>query len=125
MKLIIAGSRNISLSVEELDVVITDNFYNSGNSDNISNDQTIDEIVCGGATGMDTSGEQWGKSKNIKITYFIPDWSVGKAAGHIRNRKMGDYADQALVIHNNSPGSVGMVSYMKSLKKPCVEIIKT
>lgn len=115
VKLIIAGSRDISLTPEELDVIIGEHFDVS----------TIDEIVCGGARGMDTSGENWAKSKNLRIKYFIPDWSKGKAAGHIRNRQMGDYTDQALVIHNNSAGSLGMVSYMSTIKKPCIEIVKS
>ena len=108
MKLIIAGSRTISMSVEELDSVIS--------SFDIKD---ITEVVSGNANGMDKSGEQWAKSKNIPIKIFKPDWSIGKAAGHIRNRDMGDYADCALVVYNGSSGSQGMIDYMNKLKKPC------
>ena len=114
MKLIIAGSRDICLSIEELDTLIRKHFDVS----------QIEEIVSGCAKGIDTSGILWANERGITIKKFIPDWSVGKAAGHIRNRKMGDYADQAIVIYNGSNGSQGMIDYMTKLKKPCVVILK-
>lgn len=112
MKLIIAGSRDISLSVEELNELIEKNFEVS----------EITEIVSGCAKGVDTSGIQWAEKYKVKVSRFIPDWSIGKSAGHVRNRKMGDYTDQAIVIYNGSNGSQGMIDYMKLLKKPCVVI---
>lgn len=114
MKLIIAGSRDIILNIDDLDVLIKKNFEIT----------TITEIVSGCAKGIDTVGIQWAIKNNITIKKFIPDWSVGKGAGHIRNRQMGDYADQALVIYNGSRGSQSMIDYMKKLNKPCV-VIKT
>jgi hypothetical protein len=114
MKLIIAGSREISLSVDELDELMKKHFEVS----------EITEVVSGCAKGMDTSGIQWANKYNIPIKKFVPDWSMGKAAGHIRNREMGDYADQAIVVYNGSNGSQGMIDYMQKLKKPCVVINK-
>lgn len=108
MKLIIAGSRTICMSIEELDSLMS--------SFNIKD---ITEVVSGNANGMDKSGEQWAVKNNIPIKLFLPDWSLGKAAGHIRNRQMGDYADIALVVYNGSSGSQGMIDYMNKLKKPC------
>lgn len=112
MKLIIAGSRDVSLTVEELDSLIQKHFDVS----------IIKEIVTGCAKGVDTTGIWWADKHDIPIKKFIPDWSVGKAAGHIRNREMGDYADQAIVVYNGSNGSQGMIDYMKKLKKPCIVI---
>ncbi len=112
MKLIIAGSREIQFSVDELDKLIKLHFDIS----------QIEEIVSGCAKGIDTTGIQWATKYNIPIKKFIPDWSLGKASGHIRNRQMGDYADQAIVIYNGSKGSQGMIDYMQKLKKPCIVI---
>jgi hypothetical protein len=113
MKLIIAGSRDIVLTVDELDELIKKHF----------NVQDIEEVVTGCAKGVDTTGIWWADKYNIPIKKFIPDWSLGRAAGHIRNRQMGDYADQAIVVYNGSNGSQGMIDYMKKLKKPCVVIL--
>jgi len=112
MKLIIAGSRTITLTVEELDILINDNFDKN----------LITEIVSGCAKGVDTVGIQWANLHGILIKKFIPDWSIGKAAGHIRNREMGNYADAAIVIHNGSPGSLGMINCMNKLNKKCVSV---
>ncbi len=116
MKLIIAGSRTLDkLTVSELEFIIS--------SFNIKD---ITEIVSGHAKGIDQLGEQWAVKNNIPVKIFKPDWSLGgRAAGHIRNRQMGDYADIALVVYNGSNGSQGMIDYMNKLKKPCfVHLIK-
>jgi len=112
MKLLISGSRDIVLSVEELDTIIN-NIYNVDN---------ITEIVSGCAKGIDNTGIEWALKNKIPIKKFIPDWSVGIAAGHIRNRLMGDYTDEAIVIHNGSNGSNGMIKYLDKIKKKCVII---
>jgi hypothetical protein len=112
MKLIIAGSRDISISVEELDVIIRKHFEIS----------QITEVVTGFAKGVDTTGIWWADKYDIPIKKFIPDWSLGRSAGHQRNREMGDYADQAIVVYNGSKGSQGMIDYMNKLKKPCVVV---
>jgi hypothetical protein len=115
MKLIIAGSRDILIPVSELDTLIQNNF----SPEDINN---IDEVVSGNAVGMDTVGIMWAAKHKIPVKKFIPDWTKGRSAGHIRNREMGDYADQAIVVYNGSNGSQGMIDYMCKLKKPCVVI---
>jgi hypothetical protein len=112
MKLIIAGSRDINITVEELDELIRENFTD------------VNEVVSGLAIGMDTVGVKWAKKNGIKVSGFKPDWSIGRAAGHIRNRQMGDYADEALVVYNGSKGSQGMIDYMSLLEKRCIVIRK-
>ena len=114
MKLIIAGSRDIIISVDELDTIIKTNF----------NLTEIKEVVSGCAKGIDNLGIQWANKNKIPVKRFPANWELGKGAGHIRNRQMGDYADQALVVYNGSKGSQGMIDYMKKLNKPCV-VIKT
>lgn len=113
MKVIIAGSRDITeISIQE--IVDMSGFQ-------------ITEIVCGKARGVDTLGEEWAVKNGIPVTLFPADWdkyrgAKGKnPAGIIRNKKMADYADSAIVIHNGSPGSLNMIFEMKQRKKPVYE----
>ncbi len=100
MKTIIAGSRGM------------DN-YDFIKSTIIESGFEITEVVSGGARGVDRLGERYAKEVGIPIKQFIPDWDgLGKKAGHVRNREMGDYADALIVvIIDDSKGSVGMYEY--------------
>ena len=77
----------------------------------------ITEVVSGGAIGSDKLGEQHANENNIPIKRFVPDWKgLGKKAGFVRNKQMGDYAKE----HNGmlvafwdrqSKGTKGMIDY--------------
>jgi hypothetical protein len=117
MKLIIAGSRHINLNsddllncIEELDI------YELGD---------ITEVVSGGASGIDASGEQLARDYCTPITRFIPKWEeFGKAAGPIRNRQMAEYADALLLIWDGkSRGSYSILCEMNKLHKPIYTVI--
>ena len=111
MKVIVAGGRDFNdykLLKETLD-----NFQQEyGN---------ITEVVSGGAIGVDKLGEQYANENNIPIKRFVPDWEgLGKKAGHVRNRLMGDYAKE----HNgmlvafwdkHSRGTKGMIDYASKI----------
>lgn len=107
MKLIVAGGRDFKdyrLLKETLD-----NFQKEyGN---------IAEVVSGTAIGVDMLGEQYANENNIPIKRFVPDWKgLGKRAGHVRNRQMGDYAKEhggMLVAFwdKQSRGTKGTIDY--------------
>lgn len=117
MKLIVAGGRDFNdykLLKETLD-----SFQQEyGN---------ITEVVSGTAKGVDKLGEQRAM-KQHPTKRFVPDWQgLGKKAGHVRNRKMGDYVKE----HNGmlvafwdkqSKGTKGMIDYATKigLKSGCV-----
>lgn len=107
MKLIIAGGRDFN-DLQKM-------------KENVPWHQ-ITELVCGEARGADTLGKKYllENNFNIPIKSFIPDWDKdGKAAGHIRNRQMGDYADALIAFWDGeSKGTKGMIDYMKKLGKP-------
>lgn len=105
-KVIIAGSRNI----QDFNLVVE-----AINSSGIY----IDEVVSGGAVGVDSLGEKYAKSNGIDLTVFYPNWiGRGRSAGHHRNRKMGDYADALIAVWDGeSKGTKGMIEYMKKLGK--------
>lgn len=113
MKVIVAGSRdgfvarNVFEAIEESKFIIT-------------------ELVSGGARGVDRDGEYYAKLNNIPIKQFLPDWDQNKkAAGHIRNRQMGDYADALIAVWDGkSPGTKGMIDYMTKLNKPLYVYIR-
>lgn len=115
MKLIIAGGRDL-YSMESL---IYWFLYNSGG------DLEPTEIVSGGASGIDESGEAFAKTNEYPVKVFEADWEThGRAAGPIRNKQMAEYADALLLIWNGeSPGSKSMRSEMAKLNKPIYEII--
>lgn len=113
MKVIIAGTRSISVMPSDIESYLSEHL------------NSITEIVSGGAKGVDSSGEEFAKSKGIKIVRFLPDWnSYGKSAGPIRNRSMAKYGDLLLLIWDgSSKGSANMKAEMKKLGKPVIEII--
>lgn len=52
-----------------------------------------DEIVSGGARGVDRAGEHWALDHSVKLVRFVPDWAThGKKAGPLRNVQMARYA---------------------------------
>lgn len=107
MKVIIAGSRN----VKDYSLVVQ-SVQRSGFD--------ITEVVCGGATGPDTLGEQWAINNNIPVKHMPADWNrYGNSAGPMRNRQMAEYADAAIVIWDGeSRGSRNMIENMIRRKKP-------
>lgn len=126
MKLIIAGSRTINPSVIFVDSIIC------------NNDLKVTEIISGTAGGVDRAGERYAIQynemgiryhnptvNNLKLTKFPADWEkFGKAAGHIRNKQMADYADALLLIWDGtSSGSKNMKETMLKLGKPVYEVI--
>jgi hypothetical protein len=112
MKLIIAGSRHLTLDVDGIQAFI--NFLGIEN---------ITEVVCGMAHGIDTSGRLWAEANGIPVTPFPAEWSeYGKAAGYIRNKAMGEYGDELLLIWNQeSKGSYNMKEIMEKAGKPVHE----
>ena len=81
MKIAIVGSRNIC----EADI----EGYVS----------TADEIVSGGAKGVDSLAEKYAKQKGIKLTVFLPEYQrYARAAPIMRNKKIVDYADKVIAF---------------------------
>jgi len=113
MKLIIAGSRTIKACPAFI--------FGLFNQFHIE----PEEIVSGGAGGVDKSGEYAAKISLRKVKIFKADWDkYGKSAGPIRNKQMAEYADKLLLIWDGqSKGSKNMKEQMLKLNKPIYEII--
>lgn len=114
MKLIIAGSRDLTISQEQLKKIIS--YYYEP--------EKITEIVSGNCiSGIDKVGETYALQNNLPLKLFPADWiEFGNAAGPKRNKLMANYADCALVImreDNKTPGSLSMIKEMKKIHKRC------
>lgn len=110
MKVIIAGSRDIHPTVDELNDIIKNDFPFS-----------ISEIISGKAKGIDTSGENYAKYYNIPIKEFPAKWydsgKLDRGAGHKRNKHMAEYSDALIAIWNmKTPGTKSMIKYAISKK---------
>lgn len=77
------------------------------------------------ARGIDSQGNTFGHWTGKKVAEFPADWDkFGKAAGHIRNTEMANYADALLLIWDGeSKGSANMKYQMNQLGKPIYEVI--
>lgn len=117
MKLIIAGSRNLSPTVGFI--------RDSISMLNISHHGTITEEICGGAEGVDAEGQHWASHHGVPVKIFRANWDkYGKGAGPIRNKEMAKYGDVLLLIWNGeSRGSANMKREMQILNKPVYEVI--
>jgi hypothetical protein len=113
MKVIIAGSRGLLVFSDFIESLC--NFHRI----------CIEEVVSGTAAGIDKSGEYFAEKYRIPVKKFPANWDKhGKAAGHIRNKEMADYADELILIWDGeSRGSANMKENMIKLGKPVYEII--
>lgn len=107
MKVIVAGSRNITDSHLVATAIAKSGF-------------DIAAVVSGGARGVDTLGEQWAHQTGRKIARFSANWKRdGNAAGPIRNAHMANYADALVAIWDGeSRGTRHMIDTMKKQGKP-------
>lgn len=113
MKLIIAGGRNINVPYEFIEYIRQ------------AFGLRPSEIVSGGAQGIDYIGERFAEKFNKPLKVFKANWDLnGRAAGHIRNKEMAEYADALLLIWDGeSRGSKNMKENMLKLNKPIYELV--
>ena len=106
MKVAIVGSRSIFAT--DLGMYISDG----------------DEIVSGGAVGVDSCAAEYAKKKGLKLTVFLPQYDrYGRAAPIVRNKKIVDYADKIVALWDGkSKGTLSVIKYAEKTGKQC-EII--
>jgi YspA, cpYpsA-related SLOG family len=100
MKVIIAGGREINDYELLLQAVLNAGF-------------DITAVVSGAARGVDTLGERFAKEAGLELFQFPAEWDKYRnAAGPIRNRVMGDFADALIAIWDGkSTGTKNMIDY--------------
>ncbi len=96
--------------------------------DNIADylDDDCDEIVSGGAKGIDTQAANLAKEKGITLNKFLPNYKkYGRAAPLIRNREIVEYADKVLAFWDGkSKGTEYVIKYAEKINKECKVVIK-
>ncbi len=107
MKIAVIGSRNVT--VDNIGEYLTD----------------CDEIVSGGAVGVDTCAADYAKQNGIALTVFLPEYErYGRAAPIVRNKKIVDHADQILAFWDGrSKGTQSVIKYAEKTGKPCKIIL--
>ena len=103
MKVAVIGSRN--LAVENIGDYLPEG---------------CDEIVSGGARGVDECGARLADKMGIPLTEFLPDYSkYGRAAPIVRNKQIVEYSDMVIAFWNGSSrGTKFSVDYAKKIGKP-------
>ena len=106
MKVAVVGSR--SVFVTDIGMYISDG----------------DEIVSGGAVGVDSCAAEYAKKNGLKLTVFLPQYErYGRAAPIARNKKIVDYADKIIAFWDGkSKGTLSVIKYAEKTGKQC-EII--
>ena len=107
MKIAVVGSRNLT-------EVIIDKYISSD----------VDEIVSGGAAGVDACAAKFSKDMGIKLTEFLPEYKkYGRRAPIVRNKQIVDYADKVIAFWDGSSrGTLSVIKYAKEQSKP-IEIV--
>lgn len=71
---------------------------------------SIEEVIEGGAAGIDALAAEWAKKRGLRHTRVVADWKKhGKAAGPMRNRIMAEIGDALLAIPGEGPGTISMI----------------
>ena len=106
MKIAVIGSRNIT--VTDLSIYISD----------------CDEIVSGGAKGVDSCAAEYAEKIGVPLTVFLPQYDrYGRAAPIVRNKEIVNYADKVVAFWDGkSKGTLSVIKYAQKSEKPC-EII--
>ncbi len=109
MKVAVVGSRDLSPSMEVLAAYLSD----------------AEEIVSGGAKGVDACAANYAKEKGISLTEFLPDYSrYGRGAPIARNKEIVEYADRVVVFWNGtSKGALSVIRYAEKIQKAC-EVVR-
>ena len=95
MKIAIVGSRNITIcNIGE--------YVSEG-----------DEIVSGGAEGVDRCAAEYANKHSLKLTEFLPQYNLyGHAAPIVRNKQIVDHADKVVAFWDGkSKGTLSVIKY--------------
>jgi hypothetical protein len=104
MKLIIAGSRSLKVTPDQIKQSIKDLGIN------------LDDVEC---IVSGKCAEVFAFKESIPTKIFLPDYkSYGKGAPLRRNKQMAEYGDFLILFHDGkSTGSLNMLSHMTKLDK--------
>ena len=78
-----------------------------------------DEIISGGARGVDACAAAYAREHGIKVTEILPEYErYGRGAPIVRNKLIVDAADQILIFWDGkSRGTASVIQYAKKCDK--------
>ena len=78
-----------------------------------------DEIVTGGAKGIDSLAEEYARSHGLRLTVFKPEYTLyGKAAPIVRNKYIVNYCDRIIAFWDGkSRGTKSTIDLFEKLGK--------
>ena len=84
-----------------------------------------DEIVSGGAVGVDSYAAEYARKNNLKLTVFLPQYDrYGRGAPIVRNKAIVDYADKVVVFWDgSSKGTFSVIKYAEKIGKMCQVVL--
>ena len=84
----------------------------------VNNNIEITKIISGGAKGADKLAEIYSNKYKIPKEVILPDWSIGKSAGFIRNSDIINKSDIVIAFWNGeSKGTLDSIKKAKKLNK--------
>ena len=83
------------------------------------------EIISGGAQGVDTCAAAFAQANKIKLTEVLPQYErYGRAAPILRNKQIVDMADMVIAFWDGtSKGTQSVILYAQQAGKPCRVIL--
>lgn len=107
MKIAVVGSRNIT-------AVNLEKYVSEG-----------DEVVSGGAVGVDSCAAEYAQKNNLKLTVFLPQYDrYGRGAPIVRNKAIVDYAEKVVVFWDGrSKGTLSVIKYAEKVGKVCQVVL--
>jgi hypothetical protein len=95
------------------------NWKNEKVIEEILKEQDVDLLIHGNCIGADKIADKIGKKLGFKVKTYPADWSLGKKAGPLRNKKMLDEneIDLVLAFHDNIKESTGTKNMLSQAKK--------
>ena len=84
-----------------------------------------DEIVSGGAKGVDSSAAEFAREKGILLTEFFPNYEkYGRGAPIVRNKQIVDYSDEVIAFWDGkSRGTLSVIKYCEKIGVPCKVVL--
>ncbi len=110
MKIAVVGSRGLFIGNDELNDYLCE----------------ADEIISGGASGVDSCAADYADDHKIKLTVFLPEYNIyGRAAPIVRNKKIVDQADLVIAFWDGiSKGTLSVIEYAKKKNKEYKIVLK-
>ena len=78
------------------------------------------KLIHGGARGVDRIAGTWAAARKVPYEVFYAEWSMGKAAGHIRNGEMLQRGKPDLVVA--FPGGLGTNNMKAQARRANVQV---